>query len=214
MKPFTWHNFLLKATVSQRQRETVTARSSHTQLHRREREQVMSGCNYFSLNLHLCGLPVLFLYFILMLTAFDKWGSRCKLLQMWCVVICDEVRVSRTAWCIKALLLFWNCLVCMQHDKSSCVHVLLCLALVLLPTRHKHTYSQPFILCCWNNNVSRDPHPRWLHLWENMWTVFHDLPHFSIWDRRLHRLTAQGLHHLTGKKTLPPTAVTAVCSMK
>lgn len=52
------------------------------------------------------------------------------------------------------------------------------------------THSQAFILCCWNNNVSRDPRPsaqtseriRVLHL--------HDLPHFSIWDRRLHHLTS------------------------
>lgn len=57
------------------------------------------------------------------------------------------------------------------------------------------THSQPFILCCWNNNVSRDPHIRApsericvLHL--------HDLPHFGIWDGRLHHLTSS--KQLTG----------------
>lgn len=34
------------------------------------------------------------------------------------------------------------------------------------------------------------PHSRRLHIWENMCTSFHDLPHFSIWDRRLHHLTS------------------------
>lgn len=57
------------------------------------------------------------------------------------------------------------------------------------------THSPPFILRCWNNNVSRDPHIRApsericvLHL--------HDLPHFSIWDGRLHHLSSS--KQLTG----------------
>lgn len=52
------------------------------------------------------------------------------------------------------------------------------------------THSLPFILCCWNNNVSRAHRPpAWtsericvLHL--------HDLPHFSIWDTKLHHLAS------------------------
>lgn len=57
------------------------------------------------------------------------------------------------------------------------------------------TRSQTFILCCWNNNVSRGPHicaPS-----ERMCVLhLHDLPHFSISDGRLHHLTSS--KQLTG----------------
>lgn len=78
-------------------------------------------------------------------------------------------------------------------------------------------HSQPFILCCWNNNVR----PRFppaqtsericvLHL--------HDLPHFSIWDRRLHHLTSwkqlKGFITWLARRRHQSTAVTGGCNMK
>lgn len=53
------------------------------------------------------------------------------------------------------------------------------------------TRSQPFIMCCWNSNVSRNRAPTSKRIFV---LHPHDLPHFSIWDG--------GLHHLTSSKQL------------
>lgn len=49
-------------------------------------------------------------------------------------------------------------------------------------------HSKPFILCCWNNNVSRDPQPPRLNIWKNMCTSSTWLATFQ--HRRLHHLTS------------------------
>lgn len=69
------------------------------------------------------------------------------------------------------------------------------------------THSQPFILCCWNNNVSRAHRPPRLNIWENMCTSSTWLATFQHMRYKVASLsffkTAQRLHHLTGKKTVP-----------
>ena len=50
------------------------------------------------------------------------------------------------------------------------------------------THSQPFIRCCWNNNVSWDPCPPPL---ARTTEGIHDFPRFSTWDRRFHHLIPQ-----------------------
>lgn len=72
------------------------------------------------------------------------------------------------------------------------------------------TRSQPFIMCCWNSNVSRNRAPTSKRIFV---LHPHDLPHFSIWDGGLHHLTSskqlKARHLLSGiKMLLQSTAVT------
>ena len=116
-----------------------------------------------------------------------------------------DVQMFPSLICLRHVRLKWSAPVSMPVSKTQ---------------RILKTHSQPFILCCWNNNVSRDP-PSTPLAWTSERICglhLHDLPHFSIWDRRLHHLTSS--KQLKGfiawrVRALPwRTAVTRGCYVK